>query len=683
MVSEGPNVLMARAFAVAGAAILAVVAVIVGLVVAALATVLAIYDTDGRKQLAAAAASTALGREVSIDGDADLELGWVTRIRLGDVSIANADWAKAKDPNMVQVGQLDLAIDVWQLLHGRILVPEVYISRPRVLLEKNAQGEANWQFSMGAKAAARSAATTQRREIPVVRRLNLDQGHFVYDDAKIDRSATLDVTRLKVTDDRADRKVQVTGDGQYKIQVKGEAQGQGGPFAIRFFGDPWEQLQTSDKPYPLDVDLTLGDLQVKTSGTVTDPVQLKGLDLKLDVRGDNTANLFAISGIALPPSPPYRLSGKAERRGSEWRLTDMSGRMGGSDMRGTVAVDTGRERLLLKADLVSDNLLAKDLGPFIGARPGGKEGEEVAGGQSKAAGPAEGKVLPDKEIDLGRLKAMDADVAFKADHIDIPILPFDRLQTKLTLDAGTLKLQPAVIRIGNGTVRTFLTLYGSETPVRVDIDTRIDRVNLKELLRGSSFAQQTAGILGGRAQVRATGASVAQILGTADGNVFMVAAGGKFSHLMIELAGLDIAESLGFAVKGDEPIPIRCIVADLPARQGVFTTRTLIFDTTDTIIQGNGTINMREETADVTLTPLPKDFSPLSLRSPIRIQGTFADPSIFTDPARLGVNTTIKKIVDAILTPIVGLLPPIDEGVGKDSDCHALLQEATRQRSKP
>jgi uncharacterized protein involved in outer membrane biogenesis len=415
---------------------------------------------------------------------------------------------------------------------------------------------------------------------------------------------------------------------------------------------------------------------------VTDPVQLKGLDLKVDVRGDNTANLFAISGIALPPSPPYRFSGKVDHRGTEWRLTDGAGRMGGSDIRGTVGVDTGGERLLLKADLVSDNLLAKDLGPFIGARPGGKEGEEAAVDPSKAAKAAEGKVLPDKEIDLRRLKAMDADVAFKANHIDIPILPFDRLETKMTLDAGTLKLQPAVIRIGDGTVRTNLSLYGSETPVRVDIDTGIERVNIKEFLRGSSFAQQTAGILGGRVQLRATGTSVAQILGSADGEVFVVMAGGRFSHLLIELAGLDIAESLGFAIKGDEPIPIRCIVADLPAQQGVFTTRSLIFDTTDTIINGQGTINMRDETVDLTLTPLPKDFSPLSLRNPIRIQGTFADPSVFTDPAGLGVDTTIKKIANAVLTAVVGLAPPIDEGVGKDSDCNALIQKARGKQSK-
>ena len=323
------DLLMARAIAVAGAAILAVVAVVIGLFVAALATVFTVYDTNDRKQLAAEVASTALGRAVSINGDANLDLGRVTRIRLGDFSIANADWAKAKNPNMVEVGQLDLAIDVWQLLHGRILVPEINISRPHVLLEKNAKGEANWQFATGARAAARSATPSQRKEIPVIQRLDLDHGHFVYNDAKINRNAALDVTRLQATDDRADRKVQVTGDGQYKIQVKSETQGQGGTFAIRFFGGPWEQLQASEKPYPVDVDLTLGDLQVKASGTVIDPVQLKGLDLKLDVRGDNTANLFAISGIALPPSPPYRFH--RQRRSSRHRVA--ADRRVGSDGR--------------------------------------------------------------------------------------------------------------------------------------------------------------------------------------------------------------------------------------------------------------------------------------------------------------------------------------------------------------
>jgi AsmA family protein len=145
-------------------------------------------------------------------------------ISLGDVFIANADWAKAKDPNIVHVGRLDLAMDIWQLLHGRILVPEINISRPRVLLERNAQGEANWQFSTGEKAKGhkRSPGAAEGNTGPSTSRL--DQGHFVYNDARTDRNAALDVSRLRITDNRADRKVEVTGGGKFKIKVKGEAQ---------------------------------------------------------------------------------------------------------------------------------------------------------------------------------------------------------------------------------------------------------------------------------------------------------------------------------------------------------------------------------------------------------------------------------------------------------------------------
>lgn len=47
-----------------------------------------------------------------------------------------------------------------------------------------------------------------------------------------------------------------------------------------------------------------------------------------------------------------------------------------------------------------------------------------------------------------------------------------------------------------------------------------------------------------------------------------------------------------------------------------------------------------------------------------------------TDPIGIGVEGTLKKVVNAVLTPIVGLAPPIDEGVGEDSDQAQLIAEA-------
>jgi uncharacterized protein involved in outer membrane biogenesis len=233
--------------------------------------------------------------------------------------------------------------------------------------------------------------------------------------------------------------------------------------------------------------------------------------------------------------------------------------------------------------------------------------------------------------------------------------------------------------IGKGNIRVFFTLYGGEEPVRSDIDTVIEQVDLKRLLQDSGMVGDVAGSFNGRAKLAATGTSVADIAGSATGEMMVVMGGGRFSSLLVELIGLDIAEALGFLVEGDRTQPIRCIVADFAANQGVFDARTLVFDTSDTNVVGTGKINMREEALDLRLRAYPKDFSPLTLRAPISVQGTFKSPQAFPDPADTGVKTTVQKILAGVLTVVTGLLPPIDIGPGKDAPCEDLIRQA-RQR---
>jgi uncharacterized protein involved in outer membrane biogenesis len=142
--------------------------------------------------------------------------------------------------------------------------------------------------------------------------------------------------------------------------------------------------------------------------------------------------------------------------------------------------------------------------------------------------------------------------------------------------------------------------------------------------------------------------------------------------------GLDVFESLGIAIGGDESIPIRCIVADFEARTGVFDARSLVFDSTDTNVVGTGTIDMGEERLDLRLRPYPKDFSPFTLRTPISVEGTLAQPDAFPDPADIGVEGTAKKVLNSVLTVVQGVLPPPDFGPGENAPCRDLIAQARR-----
>jgi uncharacterized protein involved in outer membrane biogenesis len=158
------------------------------------------------------------------------------------------------------------------------------------------------------------------------------------------------------------------------------------------------------------------------------------------------------------------------------------------------------------------------------------------------------------------------------------------------------------------------------------------------------------------------------MLGTSDGEAQLGMGKGQVSNLLMEFAGLDIAESLKFLVQGDKRIPIRCAFGDFVVKDGVATTRSLAFDTTDTLVVGEGAIDMRNETLDLTLRPRPKDRSLFSFRAPLLVGGTFKDPSFRPDVKRVGLRAALAITLGNIAPP-AALLATLELGPGDDARC--------------
>src|SRR3546814_12425674 len=76
---------------------------------------------------------------------------------------------------MVEIQQLRFAVKLPELLRFRLVLPEVTIEKPIIVLEKNAEGQVNWQ--LGRK---RDAAPDERTEFPVIGRLALNDGQLIY-----------------------------------------------------------------------------------------------------------------------------------------------------------------------------------------------------------------------------------------------------------------------------------------------------------------------------------------------------------------------------------------------------------------------------------------------------------------------------------------------------------------------
>ena len=91
-------------------------------------------------------------------------------------------------------------------------------------------------------------------------------------------------------------------------------------------------------------------------------------------------------------------------------------------------------------------------------------------------------------------------------------------------------------------------------------------------------------------------------------------------------------------------------------------------DTTDTMIVGKGTINLKDETLDLTLRPRPKDRSLLVFRSPLIIDGSFKDPGFHPDMGRVGLRAAIALVLGNIAPP-AALLATLELGPGEDIAC--------------
>ncbi|NLQ21255.1 AsmA family protein, partial [Streptococcus pneumoniae] len=123
-----------------------------------------------------------------------------------------------------------------------------------------------------------------------------------------------------------------------------------------------------------------------------------------------------------------------------------------------------------------------------------------------------------------------------------------------------------------------------EAPIRTTLDADVRGLNLGSLFPDSALAGDAVGRIGGHARLAGTGNSIAAMLGSSDGELAVGMGKGEVSALLVELAGIDIAEALGFLFTNDRKIPIRCAFADFAVADGVMSANALAFDTTDTLI---------------------------------------------------------------------------------------------------
>ena len=583
------------------------------------------------------AVSEATGRELVIEGNLRTVWTWVhPRFRIERVTFANADWAH--EDFLFSADAVEAEVRLLPLLAGRVVVPEVHLEGAEVNLEVDGEGRKNW--ILGKEDEQKTDSRVH------IERLTLDQAQLNYADAVRDVDIQADLN----TDQSG---VVFATTGTY----------QGLEFSASGHAGHVLSLRDEDNPFPIKAEASVGKTRLALDGSITGLVGFKHVDTKVRLSGASMSDLYDIIHVALPQTPAYSTAGRLVREGSVVRYENFTGKVGQSDIAGTLEIDTAGKRPFMKGELQSKVLDLGDLGVVVGT-------EE----------PSEKGVLPDSPFDPARWDSVDADVRIKAGTIRRPKqLPLQNLTARIQMKDRVLTLNPLEFGIAGGKLAGPIVLDGSKDTIRAELKMRIQKLQLAQLFPTLEQNKTSVGDIGGLVELSGSGNSVARMLGSANGKIGAYMDGGEISRFMMELVALDLWDVAAVKLKGDEKITIRCAIADFAVKDGVASTNAFVVDTSVVLVEGGGAVNLKSEEMDLKLNPKPKDNSVLSLNSPLYIRGTFGAPKPSPDVGKLAAKG-LAAVLLGVINPLLSVLPLLKEGKDRESPCEQLIAEAAKSK---
>ncbi|MEO8310355.1 MAG: AsmA family protein [Caldimonas sp.] len=669
-----------------------------------------------------------LDRRVVLGGDgaraSGVRIGLLgsVRVRAASIEIGAPSWSPTPHTVLARDANLKLGYgDLWRAWHGQPLhIASLEAASLDAHLERRADGRATWQFGKKKE----DEAEKKEASLPTFGRLAVGDGHVLYADevlpagiearfalsdgssggkaaaasAPAQEAASASAAAAPAASAAASSGIFIRAGGAAgspklaeRVQLApGEsglrlkAVGQYKQLPVRidlgtagvlgFFGDGADA-----KAQPLTLRALIGRAQVNFDGTTLDPLHFTGLKGRFKLAGPSLAAVGDALGLTLPTTPPFDTHGTLVKDGALWKAVFESASIGSSRLDGAFTYDKRPKVPLLSGRLGGSRLLLADLGPTIGAPAPGS-------GEAKSAAASGGRVIPDKKFDLPSLRAMDANIVVHIGTFDSGtdlLEPLHPARAHLLLADGVLTIADFEGVTAQGKLAGYLQLDGRGKEALWTADMRLLGVNLAQWLRikrKGDAPPYLTGKLDALVKVKGAGRSAAEILASLDGDLRMHMREATISHLVVEAAGIDVAQALGMIVKGDDALPIQCNVADLDIVKGVARPKVFVVNTRDSTIWIDGTVSFRDESLDLRFVVSPKDFSPLTLRTPVRVKGTLGKPAVSLELGKLAGKAGAAGLL-ALLNPLAAIIPFIDTGSKKDaaqsdSECAALARSS-------
>ncbi len=581
-------------------------------------------------------------------------------------------------PLMVDASAVVLQLRASDLLRWRrgeaLLVQAATAGTVELDLQRDASGLANWQL----RASPTQAADKPSGQLVRFDRMTLEQATL----------RVVDAPRELQIDARFGPQQGTQGNAATAAGFIGSARGSLRQLPLQAHvrtgaAIPWLSGNSAALAVPVKFELQLSGAGLEFDGSARDLLSQRDLRGGYRVQGPSMAEVGALLRLTLPATPRFEMSGRLTRHGTRWLTVVDELAVGGTRLAGEFSFDAAPgARPLLAGRLHGATLVLQDLGPAIGAgpgdQPGGDNGVEAA------------RVLPVRRFDLAALRAMNANVLVDIAQLEFgtPLLrPAAPLRAHLMLDDGVLRVDGLDARLAQGQLNGQLRLDPRTPAASWSAELQLRGLQFDQVWTAPQRAGEPAdvsGVLAARATLAGRGRSTAEWLASADGRVLAQWTHGTVSHARVVAVGVDNAIDMGLVLRGDDTLKVDCGVADLRVREGLVTPQVMVVDTRDSLLWFSGGLSLGDERLDLLAQVQPKDFSPSTLRTPLRIGGTLSKPVLTLEKGPLQ-GRVLPAALLAMVNPLAALLPLLDPGQatpGAAQGCQG-LQQLSRRGPRP
>jgi AsmA protein len=646
-------------------------------------------------------ASEQLEREVAIAEPFELHLLGSVRLQVGELRISAPAGFEA--PHFARVSNGHVQLRYGDLLKFRrtnqLRIKSLEVAEIDTRLIRHEDGQASWHFDKD--------PNKPRKPFPVIEHLIATKGYAEVLDAIHEVDLKVEFKTNEGT---------ANGKATSSIATKGKYRKQ--PLRAKLETDGFLPIASAEKDSPPIRSkgwLDYTGLRLDFDGSVSDLFGAQNIKGKAKVSGPSLHVLGSLTNSVLPTTDPFKLHGTVDKYDDVWNVHISDARIGSSQLAAKVHYDPRPKRPLLSGELTGKRLVLEDLFPAFGAR-----GHDPK--QAKASKAPKDKLFADRPLDLPSLNKMDAKMMVHLDYIDLgkafakPIKP---LHAELSMDAGKLALAEIDARTADGSISGTISVDAhQEDPVEANqtggedagkdkaltdkkikgppsawrIDLQWKQIDLEKWLQVSEDRKQQAqqagkevppaymtGTLNGRTRLGGMGNSTHALLSSLDGDISMYISDGTISHLLVELMGIDLAQAIGLWFGKDNSLKMQCAVMDFDTKNGIVTPQVALIDTEVTLALIDGKVDLGQEQLDLRLSAKPKNMSPFTLRSPIRVRGSFVDPQVRPEGGPIAARVA-GSVALAFLNPIAAILPFIDLGSSDDkaSPCNQSLADFRR-----